>query len=429
MSDKPRIRVENDSTYHLDAWQNLASGMGVTGVDRTIATRYTWAGSSIDWRTLGYMYRYDWLARKICERPAKDATRRWLRVNGDNGDRIMADLDRLCFRTRAKQAISWARVYGGAAILLIVEDGRRPEQPLDPSEVRRVVDLKVVDRHHLTTVGASMDVYSINFGRPEFYQTTNGTLFHHSRVMKFTGADLTQDDAEVNSYWGGSMLELYQDAVKWFQGSMQDVRHSMSEHSVPVLSIPGLANAAAHGGNIYDAVRKRLNEFNANKSVYRAAAIDKEEEFAYVARTLTGLENLLDRFMTTVAGATDMGQLVLFGTSPSGLNASQEEQLAVYYDMVRDLQEDELRPAVDTVLSCLSGGDVPDWAFVPLMEPTDQQMAETRNSEAQAVSAVADLADLSPEEIRAHLNRTGTFDLPEFNGFSEPDGEGMPPDE
>lgn len=410
MTEKPRIRTNADGSYRLDAWSNAVSGMGVPGYDKTRFTRFNFVGSHIDWRTLSMIYRYDWLGRKICERPASDAVRRWINTEDEA---VLAEMERLKVKKRCKQAISWGRLYGGAAILLIVEDGMTPADPLQPSRVRRVVDLPVVDRHHLQPTGRIEDVYAVRFGEPEFYATNNGTLFHHSRVLKFDGTDLTNDEAEHEDYWGGSFIELYQDAVKSFQGSMQDVRHIMTESSIGELKIPGLTQSVAMGGKIFDNIQKRLDQFNLSKSIYRTAAMDGEEEFDFKSRQLTGLADLMDRFMTQVAGATDMTELVLFGTSPAGLNASQEEQFAVYYDMVRGIQEDDLMTAINTISECMARGGTVEWDYKPLMEPSDKEKAEIRLAEAQAMASIAQYISMPPESWVEHLNGTGHFSLPE----------------
>lgn len=415
MTEKPRIRVSSNGTYNMDAWRNNASGMGVPGIDKRLYTRFDFAGSHIDWRTLSLMYRYDWLARKICDRPAQDAVRRW--INLDNPT-LMAELERLKLKKRIKQGVAWSRLYGGAALIPIVEDGMTPADPLNPAKVTRVIDVIAFDRHNLQPTGKVIDSYDMRFGEPEFYTTNNGTVFHHSRVLKFNGADLTQDEREREEFWGGSFIEVYQQAVKSFQGSMQDVRHIMTESSIGMLKIPGLTQSVAMGGTIFDAIQKRLDQFNLSKSLYRTAAMDGEEEFDYKQRQLTGLSDLMDRFMTQVAGATDMGELVLFGTSPAGLNASQEEQMAMYYDSVRNIQEDDPMYAINTILACLNKGNIPDWDYVPLMEPSDKEKAEIRQLESQAVANIAQYAMWSPEDIARHLNETGHFSIAD-NALSE----------
>ena len=424
MTDKPRIQVSSNGQYRLDAWANAVSGMGMPALDKTRSSRFDFYGSKIDWRTLSLMYRYDWLSRKVCDRPARDATRRWIKIKDESKSAQLTELERLGVKRSARQAIAWSRLYGGAALLLIVDDGLTPADPLSPARVRRIIEVRPIDRHHIQAMNLISDPYAIQFGEPEFYATNNGTLFHHSRVLRFDGADLTQDEAETEDQWGGSYVELYAEAVKSFQGSMQDVRHIMAEQGIGMLKMPGLTNSVAMGGKIFDVIQKRLDQFNLSKSLYRTAAMDAEEDFEFRSRQISGLESLLDRFMTNVAGATEMPELVLFGRTPGGLNASQEEQLAVYYDMVRGIQEDDLTAALNTVLACMNKGDIPEWDYVPLQEPSEAAQADMRHKEAQAVAVIADIAGLMPDAVVRHLNSTGHFDLPEI-GLADRDLEGL----
>lgn len=404
--NKPRVTVDSGAKYNIDAWQNSASGMGTTTNDKSIYDQFGFS-ASLKQPVLSAMYKADWLSRKICERPANDAVRRWINMDDKN---ILAMLEKLQIKKKAKQAVSWSRLYGGSALLLITNSS--PETPLKPSE--KLIDVRAVDRYNIQPQGQIIDPYNNWFGEAEFYITNNGTHFHHSRVLKFYGTDLTQDLKDQELGWGGSYVELCQTAIKSFSASMQDVRHIMTESSIGMLKIPGLTEAIVSGGTIYDSINRRLTSFNLSKSLYRTAAMDGEEEFDFHARPLNGLSDLLDRFMTTVSGATDMPELILFGKTPSGLNASQEEQLAVYYDMVRSIQESDLMLALNSIIGQLNGGNIPRWDYKPLLEPSDMTKADIRLKEAQAITAVADVAALMPSTIIEHLNKTGHFDLDEF---------------
>lgn len=205
-----------------------------------------------------------------------------------------------------------------------------------------------------------------------------------------------------------SYIQAYYDSVRMFQASVADIRHIMSENGIGILKVPGLS---ASGKSPREAMQRRLDAFNQGKSVYRSAAIDQQEDFSFVHRQLGGLSDLMEQFMTVVAGATDMPALVLFGKSPSGLNSSQEEIMSVYYDSIRDIQEGDMTQAINLVTQCLSGGEVPEWDYLPLSEPSSSQMATIRLQEAQAAQIIADVAGLTGEAVIAHLNQTGAFTL------------------
>ena len=74
---KQRVRVRagtNAATTddNFDGWANVASGRGVT--DKTAYDMFAPSGE-LRQETLSLLYERDWLARKVCERPAKDSTR------------------------------------------------------------------------------------------------------------------------------------------------------------------------------------------------------------------------------------------------------------------------------------------------------------------------------------------------------------------
>lgn len=406
MSAKVRIKLK---PYNIDGWANMASGAGFTDKSRYDNFAY---GVRLDQFTLDNLYANDWLARKICEKPAKDATRKGILIRDDKKANICAELERIGFSSKLRDSISWGRLYGGSAMIFLVDDGLDPSEPLNPSKVKKLYDVMIIDRNYMAAEGIDTDPSSVNYGLPSHYRINGGELFHISRIAKFTGARLTFAQRMSEQGWGGSYVQLYWDALKSFQMSMSDLRHIMTESSLGVLSVPHLTNAAAMGGKAWEAVNRRAEQFNLAKSLYRTAVLDKEEDYQYVNRSLAGLSDLADRFMTVVSGATDLPQLILFGTTPGGLNASQDEQMESYYDTVTSVQEDECTPAYNTAIACITGGQAVDWEYKPLAQLNDAKAASVRLQEAQAISAIAEQAGLTPEAIVDHLNNTGHFNLP-----------------
>ncbi|MGL5775931.1 MAG: anti-CBASS protein Acb1 family protein, partial [Aeromonas veronii] len=188
----------------------------------------------------------------------------------------------------------------------------------------------------------------------------------------------------------------------------------MTELNIGVLKVNGLDLKGAMGGSIQEGMQRRLNGGNLMKSVYRMMAIDKDkEDFQFVNRTVTGVPEVMDRFMTAVAASTDMTELVLFGKSPTGLNASQEEQMQVWYDKVEARREDELAPNIQVVMDVLTRGNSPDWEFEQLWKMSDTQKADVMQKSAAALQSVSDIAGLTPEEARRQLNTLEAWDLEE----------------
>lgn len=128
--------------------------------------------------------------------------------------------------------------------------------------------------------------------------------------------------------------------------------------------------------------------------------------------------------MTAVSGATEMPQLILFGTTPGGLNASQDEQMDTYFDVVESIQEEGVTPAYNKILMCMTGGKKVTWEYRPLAQLNASKLAAIRLQEAQAIAAIQPIAALTPELVVKHLNATGHFDFED----ADEQAEGLDPE-
>ena len=66
--------------------------------------------------------------------------------------------------------------------------------------------------------------------------------------------------------------------------------------------------------------------------------------------------------MMDMAGAAEIPATRLFGRSPQGMNATGESDLRNYYDMIAQMQERLLRPALEKLVPVMA---VSCWGYVP----------------------------------------------------------------
>ena len=81
---------------------------------------------------LAEKYQYNGLFSKIIDRPAEEALKHGMEYNvGDPELEEFLDdaLDRLDWEDKATTAIRWARLFGGAIIVMLLDDGRGLEEP------------------------------------------------------------------------------------------------------------------------------------------------------------------------------------------------------------------------------------------------------------------------------------------------------------
>ena len=78
--------------------------------------------------------------------------------------------------------------------------------------------------------------------------------------------------------------------------------------------------------------------------------------------SFAGLSDVYEMFMMDMAGAAEIPATKLFGRSPQGLNATGEADLKNYYEMIAQLQERVLRPALEKLMPVMA---VSCWGYVP----------------------------------------------------------------
>ena len=135
-----------------DGFENLLTGMG-TYKDPLESTTFR-RGKTItqNQELVTSLYSQNWLAGAVVDVPADDMTRNWITILDEEvtvEESIEKELSRLKAKQKINQALKWASAYGGALIIMMVDDGRDMEKPLTLAAVRTkgIKNLIVLDRH------------------------------------------------------------------------------------------------------------------------------------------------------------------------------------------------------------------------------------------------------------------------------------------
>ena len=99
----------------------------------------------------------------------------------------------------------------------------------------------------------------------------------------------------------------------------------------------------------------------------------------------------------------------LLGITPSGLNASSDGEIRVFYDSIRAAQEqmfqDPLQKVIDILQLHLFGDIDPNVGFVfnPLWQLDEAAQSSVRKTDADTDAVYVELGVLAPEEVRTRL--------------------------
>jgi hypothetical protein len=313
------------------------------------------------------------------------------------------------YRNKINLAIKLAAKDGGAAILIGVNDGNLPNEPLEPSRVTRngLQYMHVVSKWDLSWGEIDRDPMSPWFGQPREYRIFDSTraaiAIHPSRVIPFVPIPRL-DLGGWDDPWGDSVFERLHDPLRDAIAAFQGVSAMYQESKVDVIKIPNLS--AQVGNDVYrQAVLQRFALANSLKSISNTLLMDKAEEWEQKTLSFIGHPEVLDRLLTVVAGAADMPVTRLLGRSPAGLNATGLADLEAYYNLVNSRQNTFLRPAIrrlDDLLVRSTFGRTPRqmlYGWRPLWNLAATDAADVNLKEAQAVAALAQAGVFDPRAL------------------------------
>jgi phage-related protein (TIGR01555 family) len=415
------------SALQMDTLMNLVTGMGT---ERDKNTSTTFAFTVANKTDLDAAYRGDWISRKIVDIPAYDATREWRSWQAESTDiTALTDLEKaLKVQKKTQMALQRARLYGGAALIMGVNDGLAPDEPLDITRVGKDTFkwLHVVSRHEMQAGPIDWNVASDFFGQPAYYtrqlQMTVATAatkeqqaeaaaeakrygaggqlkIHPSRIVRFNGLECPE--MNMMDGWGDSVLQLCREAIVQLGTVSASLAALVQEAKIDIVKIPELSERMSNKD-----YEKRLTDrfalASVLKSIYSVMLLDKEEEWARVEQTFTGMPEVMQAFMMMVCGAADIPATRFMGEAPKGLSATGDSDTRNYYDKVSTEQETTVTPALDVldvVLQMSALGAQPDGLFYewnPLWQMDDVQRADIETKRAAVVAQDVSMGLIDP---------------------------------
>lgn len=409
----------------LDGWQNVLTGLGFTGRDKRMGAQLTYNRISAEYAE--QLYAGDDIAAAIIDTLPEDALRQWFTVSSNEGIDHAVDtfFDSLHLNDRLSTAWKWARLYGGAGILINVDDSRDLSDALKMDQVREIKSLTVLTCNELVADVIDTNLESPRFEEPITYQfnprssvSRSGTIIHHSRILPFYGVKLPSRQHIRAQYWGDSVLTRVENAIRNYNISHDAVATILQEFNQGVFTMKGLADMLLAGED--EAVQKRLQTIQLARSVCRAVIIDEDEKFENITASLAGIPETLGQVGQRLVVASRMPHTKILGESPSGLGATGEHELTNWYDFVSNQQELVLRPKINYLLEILfrstkgpTGGKLPSYSFEfrPLYQPSEKEQVETRKIQAETDAIYIDRQVLDPEEVASSRFGSGKYSL------------------
>ena len=423
---------EKARTFNMDGYYNMLNKYG-TRQDNQTAYDYL-SDPFVDDMTLVKMYEGNGLFSTIIDRPAEEATKHGFDIDfgkEEVSNYIYERMDDIGFEEQFTTAIKWSRLYGGAIGVLIINDGKGLEEPLDKKNVTSIEEIRVFERPLVQPDYQTM--YSPANGirphtayrEPEYFDVFSiyGTFrVHRSRCLVFRNGRLPEQATNENyRYWGIPEYIRVRDAIRECITSHHYGVQLLEKSSQAVYSMKNLANYLSTDAG-ENQIIKRLQIIDMARSMMNTIAIDADGEmYDFKTMTMAGAKDLIDTTCNMLSAVTHIPQTILFGRSPAGENATGESDMENYYNMVENIQKQNMkrnsRLVIDLIIKQgIHDGDIekaPKYkvSFAKLWSMSDseqasveQTKAQTELTKAQAVQIYSDLQAVDPTEIRDSIS-------------------------
>lgn len=313
---------------------------------------------------------------------------------------IFMKLDELQLTQKAQRAWVWGNVFGAGILYIGINDGNAQDKPVDMARIQSVDFLKVLDRRYVRP----FQVYA-NPDHPKFGEISHfavrppvtaavGTaapsvaeaIIHESRIVFFEGVPTAPDRKQQNGGWADSVFQRLEEPIKHLVTSFQSVASMMQRSAQGKMRMSGFLDAIS--ANTPDYIENRLTDMMLRASNNKPFVFDanENEDFQLESYSFNGIPQLQELFMLRVCSALRIPYSILFGQSPSGMNATGDMELRSFYDQIKHKQVYELKPILEYIVKLVmlskkgptKGKELPQWsvAFPSLWQLNETEKAQ-----------------------------------------------------
>ena len=408
-------------------------------------------------------YESNGLFSKIIDTPAEEAVKHGFEL-ADVDDREIVNfyeeaLDELDWEETAMTAVKWARLFGGAVAVMLINDGKRLEDPLDWSRIQSIDDIRVFDRSLIMPEYSSYYVYDQHdpfrtrgsrLGMPERYRITSRNGYftvHESRCLVFQNGVLPENaHSEMYRLWGVPEYARIHRAVRDAEVAHRNAPKLLERSVQPVYKMKNLAmELSTEQGE--ELLLRRLQAIDLARGTMNTIAVDTEgEDYDFKTFSFSGINDVISASCNLLSAVTNIPQTILFGSPVGGLSTTDDTAMETYYNYVARIQKRMLKSNLRYLLSVVFQAGVmtgevdevpsikvkfrPLWSLSEVEQADlDQKKAATQQTRAQTAQIYVEMQAIDPSEVRAKLADSEEFDVENMlDEFDDEDlfGESVP---
>lgn len=358
--------------------------------------------------------------RAFASTMSTEVTREWIEFTSkqddatDTADKIKMiedEFKRLNVRGAIQKGAEHDCLFGRAQFFIdIAGADRKTPLIIDPRTIKQGSLQRIVQVEAIWTTPCAYN--ALDPSAPDFYKPSSwfmlGQEVHSSRLMTVITRQLPDILKPAFNFAGMSLSQLAEPYVDNWLRTRQSVADLINNFSITALatSMDQVLNGDDDGTDLF----ARADLFTATRSNRGLMLLDKDrEELVQINTPLGGLHELQSQSQEQMCAVSRIPAVVLTGLSPSGLNASSDGEIRVFYDWVAAQQEAYWREPIDIILKCVQlslFGEIDHdigFEFVPLYQMTPAELADIRAKDGTTDCAYVASGIIDPSEVRDRL--------------------------
>lgn len=391
-------KIKNDEIKNLtphrnaDNWSNIMTGLN-QNKDKTRYTTFS-GYTLLDDTMLAEMWVAEGIGKKIVSCKADDMTREWITVTNDTDNIIDSVLEDLNAEYHTNLVLKWAGQFGGGLNVLGINDGQELSEPVNINKIKSIDWIRTYDRTEtiITEFHFDMDQNSKNYGELQYVtiqpKYTAPYTVHVDRLLIWKGEPVPSrmEVGEYFYFWGMSELQSIWNQLSNLGASINHIVKILYEFIIGKYKIDGLAQLIAENNKAQ--VENIISIIELAKSTINGVLLDAKDDYQRDSANVSGLSELLDRFMLMLSSAADIPVTKLFGRSAAGMNATGEGDEKNYYNMIRSRQKSKMKKNLMKLVNYINislGNKVkdPGVEFNSLFQQTQKEDLECKKLRAE----------------------------------------------
>ncbi|OWK39537.1 DUF1073 domain-containing protein [Fimbriiglobus ruber] len=399
----------------------LRNGIGLGGY--IPETQFAWyCGQGFIGYQAAALISQNWLVKKACAMPAKDAARNGYETSVNDGTEVDPEIldyvreqdKKFEILRNCVEFLDLGRTFGIRVALFNVEspDPEYYSKPFNPDGVKpgSYKGISQIDPYWITPeLGGDA---AANPAAPDFYEPTwwriNGQRVHRTHLVIFRNGNLPDILKPAYLYGGLPIPQLIAERVYAAERTANEAPMLAATKRMMVMKAD-LTQIVANQQQ-FDARMAYQTQVQNN---YGVKFVGLDDEFQQFDTSLADLDAVIMTQFQIVAAAAGVPATKLLGTSPKGFNATGEFEESSYHEELESYQQHDLSPLVNRHHLLLVRSHVApkfkikpfntEVAWKPVDALTADEQAEVNLKKAQTDVHLAEAGAVDGTDIRQRL--------------------------